>query len=187
DIAGSVEFAKLGQRLLLTMYNYHAPIVAAVNGYALGGGFEMALCCDTIFASKNAKFAFPEVSLGIIPGFGGTQILRRLIGEKNAKYIILSGEMISAEDAYRLNIVSRLYDNQADLINGAIAYAEKVAKNSPKSVELAKKAVNVSFDLSLERGLEYESSLFGVLFTTEDQKEGMKAFVEKRKANFKGN
>ncbi|MCA1928194.1 MAG: enoyl-CoA hydratase/isomerase family protein [Calditerrivibrio sp.] len=187
NLSESVSFAKYGQKLLLSMYNYHAPIVAAVNGYALGGGFEMALCCDVIFASKNARFGFPEVTLGIIPGFGGTQVLRRLVGEKNAKYLILSGEIISAEDAYRMNILSKIYENQADLVAGAINYAEKIAKNSPKSVELAKRAINVSFDLSLERGLEYESSLFGVLFTTDDQKEGMRAFVEKRKAEFKGN
>lgn len=182
----SMAFAKKGQRLLLTMYDYPKPIIAAVNGYALGGGFEMSLCCDMIFASENAKFGLPEVTLGIIPGFGGTQILRRLIGEKSAKYLILSGEIITASEAYRMNIVNRLYSTPEELLKGAVEFASKIAKNSPSSVAYAKKAVNVSFDLPLERGLEFESSLFGTLFNTEDQKEGMRAFIEKRKAEFKG-
>ncbi|MGB9730555.1 MULTISPECIES: enoyl-CoA hydratase/isomerase family protein [Calditerrivibrio] len=182
----SMNFARKGQQLLLTMYNCPKPIIAAVNGYALGGGFEMSLCCDMIFASENAKFGFPEVTLGIIPGFGGTQILRRLVGEKAAKYLILSGEIISAAEAYRMNVVNRLFKTPEEVVSGAVEFAAKIAKNSPSSVAYAKKAVNVSFDLSLERGLEYESSLFGTLFNTEDQKEGMKAFIEKRKAEFKG-
>jgi enoyl-CoA hydratase len=182
----SMGFAKKGQKLLLAMYEYPKPIIAAVNGYALGGGFEMSLCCDMIFASENARFGFPEVTLGIIPGFGGTQILRRLIGEKAAKYLILSGEIIAAADAYRMNIVNRLFKTPEELVNGSLEFAAKISKNSPSSLAYAKKAISNSFDLSLERGLEFESSLFGTLFNTEDQKEGMRAFIEKRKAEFKG-
>ena len=179
------QFALQGQRLMLFMEKMTKPVIAAVNGYALGGGLELALACDVIYASDNARFGFPEVTLGIIPGFGGTQNLARLIGPNRAKELVLSGRMIQAPKAAAWGIVNEVCA-QAELTEKVMAFAREIAKNGQLAVGYAKNAIVNGLNMSKEDGFRYESSLFGVLFATEDQKEGMGAFVEKRKAKFQG-
>jgi enoyl-CoA hydratase len=179
------QFALQGQRVMLYIEKMTKPVIAAVNGYALGGGLELALACDFIYASENARFGFPEVTLGIIPGFGGTQNLARLIGPNKAKELVLSGKMIPAQKALAWGIVNEVCP-QAELADKVLSLARDIAKNGRLGVGYAKNAIVNGLNMSKEDGFRYESSLFGVLFATEDQKEGMGAFVEKRKAEFKG-
>ncbi|MBJ6802582.1 enoyl-CoA hydratase/isomerase family protein [Geomonas propionica] len=178
-------FALQGQRVMLFMEKMSKPVIAAVNGYALGGGLELALACDVIYASDNAKLGFPEVTLGIIPGFGGTQNLSRLIGPNRAKELIYSGRMINAQKALAWGVVNEVVA-QAELAAKALELAREIANNGSLGVGYAKNAIVNGLNMTKEDGFRYESSLFGVLFATEDQKEGMGAFVEKRKAQFKG-
>jgi len=178
-------FAQKGQRVMLFIEKMIKPVIAAVNGYALGGGLELALACDMIYASDNAKLGFPEVTLGIIPGFGGTQNLARLIGPNKAKELVLSGRIIPAQKAQAWGVVNEVFP-QADLAAKAMELAKEIAKNGSVGVGYAKNAIVNGLNMTKEDGFRYESSLFGVLFATEDQKEGMGAFVEKRKAQFKG-
>ena len=179
------QFALQGQRLMLMMEKMTKPVIAAVNGYALGGGLELALACDLIYASENARFGFPEVTLGIMPGFGGTQNLARLIGPNRAKELVLSGRMIPAQKALAWGIVNELCP-QAELVDKVTGLAREIAKNGRLGVGYAKNAIVNGLNMSKEDGFRYESTLFGVLFATEDQKEGMGAFVEKRKPEFIG-
>lgn len=179
------QFALQGQRLMLLIDRMTKPVIAAVNGYALGGGLELALACDLIYASDNARFGFPEVTLGIMPGFGGTQNLARLIGPNRAKELVLSGRMISAQQALTWGIVNELCP-KAELADKVLGLAREIAKNGRLGVGYAKNAIVNGLNMSKEDGFRYESSLFGVLFATEDQKEGMGAFVEKRKPEFIG-
>jgi len=179
------QFGAKGQRVMLFIGNMTKPVIAAVNGFALGGGLELALACDFIYASENAKFGFPEVTLGVIPGFGGTQNLSRLIGPAKAKELVFSGRMIKAEKALAWGIVNEVCP-QAELVPKATSLAGEIVKNGSLSVGYAKNAIVNGLNMSKEDGFRYESTLFGVLFSTEDQKEGMNAFVEKRKAQFKG-
>ncbi|MBU5636241.1 enoyl-CoA hydratase/isomerase family protein [Geomonas sp. Red69] len=178
-------FALQGQRVMLFMEKMSKPVIAAVNGYALGGGLELALACDVIYASDNAKLGFPEVTLGIIPGFGGTQNLSRLIGPNRAKELVYSGRMINAQKALAWGVVNEVVA-QAELAAKALELAREIAKNGSLGVGYAKNAIVNGLNMTKEDGFRYESSLFGVLFATEDQKEGMGAFVEKRKAQFQG-
>ena len=157
---------------------------AAVNGYALGGGCELAMACDVRLASKKAKFGQPEVNLGILPSFGGTQRLPRLVGKGRAKELIFSTDMIDAQEAYRIGLANKVYEPD-ELISKSEEFAKKVMSKSPWGVRLAKASINNGLDVDLEAGLKYESNSFGLCFSTEDQKEGMNAFLEKRKANFK--
>lgn len=179
------QFAQMGQRLILFIEKMSKPVIAAVNGYALGGGLELALACDVIYASENAKFGFPEVTLGIIPGFGGTQNLARLIGPNRAKELVFSGRIIPAAKGLEWGIVNELAP-LAELKEKAVGLAREMAKNGSIAVGYAKNAIVNGLNMTKEDGFRYESSLFGVLFATEDQKEGMGAFVEKRKAKFQG-
>jgi enoyl-CoA hydratase len=179
------QFALKGQRVMLFIEKMTKPVIAAVNGYALGGGLELALACDFIYASENAKLGFPEVTLGIIPGFGGTQNLSRLIGPNKAKEMVLSGKMIPAQKALAWGLVNEVLP-QAELAAKVLEVARDIAKNGRLGVGYAKNAIVNGLNMSKEDGFRYESSLFGVLFATEDQKEGMGAFVEKRKAQFQG-
>jgi enoyl-CoA hydratase len=179
------QFALQGQRVMLLIEKMTKPVIAAVNGYALGGGLELALACDIIYASENAKLGFPEVSLGIIPGFGGTQNLSRLIGPNRAKELVFSGRIIPAQKALAWGIVNELCP-QGELAERAMALAREIVKNGSLGVGYAKNAIVNGLNMTKEDGFRYESSLFGVLFATEDQKEGMGAFVEKRKARFQG-
>lgn len=182
----ALEFARLGQKTLHLMELSNKPYIACVNGYALGGGFEVALSCDIILAQANAKFGFPEVSLGIIPGFGGTQNLSRLTGKLMAKEFIFSAKMIDAVKAKELGIVNEVYQTKEELLSAAKELATQIQKNAPLAVGLAKRAIVDGFNLSKEDGLRYEASLFGVAFSTVDAKEGLSAFVEKRKPNYTG-
>jgi enoyl-CoA hydratase len=156
-----------------------------VNGYALGGGLELALACDFIYASAKAKLGFPEVTLGIIPGFGGTQNLARRIGSAKANELIFTGKIIDAAQAQAWGIVNQLFAPE-ELMPKAMETAAAIAAVGTLGVSYAKNAIANGLNMSKEDGFRYEASLFGVLFATEDQKEGMAAFVEKRKADFKG-
>ncbi|RWR14645.1 enoyl-CoA hydratase-related protein [Siminovitchia fortis] len=161
------------------------PIIGAVHGFCLGGGFELALVCDLLFAADDAKFAFPEINLAVMPGAGGTQRLTKLIGKTKALEWIWGGDMHPAEEAHELGIVNRLYP-KADLIEEALGYAKELAEKPPLAVRLIKEAVNKAVDYPLQEGMFFERKNFYLLFSSEDQKEGMKAFIEKRKPDFKG-
>lgn len=156
------------------------PLIAAVNGFALGGGCELAMMCDIIYAGEKAKFGQPEINLGIIPGAGGTQRLIRSIGKSKAMEMVLTGEMITAQEAEKAGLVARVYPPE-QLLDRAIAKAETIASKSLPSVLMAKEAVQKSFETTLQEGLYIEKRLFHSLFATKDQKEGMKAFADKRK------
>ena len=160
------------------------PIVAAVAGFALGGGCELAMQCDLIIAADNAKFGQPEIKLGVIPGIGGTQRLTRAVGKAKAMDLILTGRMMDAQEAERSGLVARIVP-AAELMNEAMKVAETIAGMSLPSVMAAKEAVNVAFESSLAEGVRFERRVFHSLFATQDQKEGMKAFVEKRKPEWK--
>ena len=179
------DFASKGQRLMLLMGKMRKPVIAAVNGFALGGGLELALACDFIYASEKAKFGFPEVGLGIIPGFGGTQNLPRLIGANRASELIFSGRVITAAKAHEWGIVNEVFAPE-ELLPKALATALEIAGKSPLGVRYAKDALVNGLNMTKEDGFRYESSLFGVLFATSDQREGMGAFIEKRPAEFTG-
>lgn len=160
------------------------PVIAAVAGYALGGGCELAMQCDMIVAAENARFGQPEIKLGVIPGYGGTQRLTRALGKAKAMDLILTGRMINAEEADALGLVSRVVATET-LMDEAMQLAETIAGMSLPSVMMAKECVNRAFESSLEEGLHFERRNFHALFGTEDQKEGMAAFVEKRQPQFK--
>ena len=160
------------------------PIIAAVAGYALGGGCELAMMCDFIIAADNAKFGQPEITLGVIPGMGGSQRLTRFVGKSKAMDMCLTGRMMDAEEAERSGLVSRVVP-QTDLLEETIKIAAKIADLSLPSVIMAKEAVNRSYETTLSEGLRFERRLFHSLFATEDQKEGMAAFVEKRSPSFR--
>ena len=160
------------------------PIIAAVAGFALGGGCELAMMCDTIIAADTAKFGQPEITLGIIPGVGGTQRLTRFVGKAKAMDMILTGRMMEAAEAERAGLVSRVVPAEK-LLAEALAMAERIASLSRPSVMMAKEAVNRAYETTLGEGVKFERRLFHSLFATEDQKEGMAAFIEKRKPAFK--
>jgi enoyl-CoA hydratase len=181
----ALNFSKLGHLALRMIQDFDRPVIAAVNGYALGGGTEIALACDFIYASENARFGFPEVTLGIFPGFGGTQRLPRLIGKGKAKELILTGKVITAQEAYQMGIVNRVFPH-ASLVEETKKVALQIAANGAIGVRLAKSVVDGGFDMDLAEACSLESYAFSLGFSTEDQKEGMTAFLEKRKPNFKG-
>ncbi len=161
------------------------PIIAAVSGYALGGGFELAMTCDMIVASETAKFGQPEINLGIIPGAGGTQRLTRTVGKYLAMEMVLNNRTLSAEEAARFGLVNRVVPPERYL-DEALELAQQIAERAPVAVRIAKEAVNKALETSLTEGLAYERRVFYLLFATEDQKEGMRAFIEKRKPEWKG-
>ncbi|MCI2105342.1 MAG: enoyl-CoA hydratase-related protein [Intestinimonas sp.] len=154
--------------------------IAAVNGYALGGGCEISMSCDIRVAAENAKFGQPECGLGILPGFGGTQRLARLVGKGRAKELIFTCDMIDAQEAYRIGLANKMVP-QAELLDTCKKMAGRVMKNAPFAVSLAKQAINTGMDTDLDSGLKLEANLFGLAFSTEDKKEGMTAFLTKRK------
>lgn len=178
DAFGS-EFIRPWQKVAQT----RKPVIAAVAGYALGGGCELAMMCDLILAADNAKFGQPEINLGTIPGAGGTQRLTRYIGKSKAMEMVLTGRMMDATEAERANLVARVVP-AADLLDEAIRLAETIAEKSQPIVALAKEAVNAAYETTLDQGILFERRLFYATFATEDQREGMQAFSEKRTPNF---
>jgi enoyl-CoA hydratase len=183
--ADAVEFGKLGHAAMSAVDHCKKPVIAAVNGFCLGGGMELALSCDFIYASEKAKLGLPEVNLGLFPGWGGTQRLSRLAGKGVAKELIFSARVISAAEAKDFGIVNKVSAPE-NLMNEVRAVAAEISKKGPIAVQMAKQAVNEGFDLPLPHGLEKEKTMFPKCFTTEDLKEGLAAFLEKRPAQFKG-
>lgn len=181
----SKEAALLGHKVMNAITSSPKPFIAAVNGYALGGGCELALACDIVIASENARFGNPEVTLGIIPGWGATQRLPKIIGEKRAKELLLTGNVITAEEALRLGMVNKVVPLE-ELDRTVEEIALKIAKNAPLAVVAVKQLVNKSFEVSLDAGILLEVEAFSSCFTTEDKDEGIRAFFEKREPKFKG-
>lgn len=177
------ENARRGQALTLRMENCRKPVIAAINGFALGGGLELALACDVRFASDNAKVGLPEVSLGIIPGYGGTQRLPRLVGSGIALQMILQGDPIDAQEALRIGLVNGVFE-QGSLLDEVKKIASRMVSRGPEALALAKQAVRRGAHLSLQDGLELEADLFGIISSTDEMKEGMAAFLEKRKPSW---
>ncbi len=185
DPAAARAFSQRGHRLIPFMEQMKKPIIAAVNGYALGGGLELALACDFIYASEKAKLGLTEVTLGVIPGFGGTQNLPRLIGPNRAKELIFSGRQLTAQQAREWGIVNEVAPAE-ELMPRVMELAQRIARNGMLAVSAAKEAIVNGLNMTKENGLRLEGAVFGLLFDSEDQKEGMRAFVEKRPAAFKG-
>ncbi len=179
-VLGGKTNAQHGQALTTAIESSPKPVIVAINGYALGGGLELALSCDMRFAADSAKLGLPEVSLGIIPGYGGTQRLPRLVGMGNALQMILTGDHIGAEDALRIGLVNAVFP-AAGLLDGVKKIAMRIVSRGPQAVALAKQAARRGADMSLEQGLELEADLFGAISSTEEMDEGLKAFLEKRK------
>jgi enoyl-CoA hydratase len=178
-------FSEIGHAAMALLDRSPIPTIAAVNGYALGGGCEVALACDVRIAAENATFGFPEVGLGILPGMGGTQRLPRLIGPALAKELIFTGRRIGAGEAREIGLVNRVVA-EGEALNAARELAAEISANAPLAVRHAKTAANRSLDVDLVSGLEYEADQFALLFATEDASEGMNAFGEKRKPKFEG-
>lgn len=178
-------FAQRGQSIFHELTLLKIPVIAAVNGFALGGGCELALGCDFIYASENAKFGLPEVSLGLIPGFGGTVRLARAIGQRRARELTYTGNMITASEAHSMGLVNKVFP-QVELITGVLKAVDAILSKAPIALGLAKKSINQAWDMDVEEAQRFEASLFADLFSTEDVKEGTGAFIEKRKAQFKG-
>lgn len=202
----ALTFAELGQGALTRLEELQVPVIAAVNGFALGGGTELALACDIRIASEAAKFGQPEVNLGVIPGFGGTQRLPRCIGPGKAKELIFTGDIIGADKAYEIGLVQQLVggykldengervtdergkpvQHNGPVMEAAMEMAQKIASKGPVAIHFAKSAINEGMDLAIYDGQEFEGDLFSELFETEDQTEGMDAFLNKRTPEFKG-
>jgi len=185
DEASGRKLSATGQTVFKEIEDLPCPVIAAVNGFALGGGLELATACDIRIAAANASFGQPEVNLGIIPGYGGTQRLARLIGQGKAKELIFTGNTIGAEEAFKIGLVEKLVP-QGEALNEALKITAVIATKSPLAIRAAKKAIQSGLDLPLEKGLELEAELFGKLCATEDQKEGARAFLEKRPPHFVG-
>ena len=178
-------FGQLGHAVFRKIELMPQPVIAAVNGFALGGGCELAMACDIRLASESAKFGQPEVTLGITAGFGGTQRLPRIVGSGLASELLFSGNMIDAQEAYRIGLVNHVYPADA-LMDEAMKLANKILGCAPVAVEMSKSAVQRGLNLDIDSGQAYEANVFGFTFSTEDQKEGMTAFLEKRKPDYKG-
>lgn len=183
DVFEGRAFGQLGHEVLSIIENLPQPVIAAVNGFALGGGCELAISCDIRLASSNAKFGQPEVNLGIIPGFGGTQRLPRLIGKGMANELLFSGNIIDAEEACRIGLVNRVVE-QEKLLDECRVLAKAIASRGPAAVRLCKEAVNNGIEIDMKRACKYEIDLFATCFANEDQREGMTAFLEKRGPKF---
>ena len=178
------EFGILGNRVFRKIETLDKPVIAAVNGFALGGGCELSMACDIRIASVKAKFGQPEVGLGITPGFGGTQRLSRLVGMGNAKELIYTAKIINAEEAFRIGLVNKVVEIE-NLMPEAMTMANTIAAQAPIAVKLCKASINRGMQCDIETALMYESEVFGACFSTEDQSEGMAAFLGKRDKEFK--
>lgn len=177
-------FGEKGDAVFRKIELLDKPVIAAINGFALGGGCELAMCCDIRIASAKAKMGQPEVGLGITPGFSGTQRLPRIVGMGVAKELIYTADVINAEEAYRIGLVNKVVEPEA-LMDSALAMAKKIAKKAPIAVKYSKEAINRGMQTDLDSAIAIEANLFGLCFSTEDQKEGMAAFLEKREAVYK--
>ena len=186
DPLGAKGFAQMGHDTINKLQSLPIPVIAAVNGFALGGGTEIAIACDFIYASENASFGQPEINLGLIPGFGGTQRLPRLIGKNRAKELILTGKMISAVEAKEMGLVNTVCSQDA-LMDEVLKVAKIMASKGKVSLRAAKEAVNSGMDVDLKTGCMYEIDAFALCMASEDSKEGTSAFLQKRKPEFKGN
>jgi enoyl-CoA hydratase len=184
EVISAKEFSEKGNRVFRSIETLDKPVIAAVNGFALGGGCELALACHIRMASENAKFGQPEVNLGIIPGYGGTQRLARVVNSARALEMILTGDMFSAEEALRIGLINKIFP-QAELLNKALELADKISSKGQQAIRFALKAVKATDNMSLSEGLSYEASLFALTCGTEDFKEGTSAFLQKRKPDFK--
>lgn len=178
-------FGQKGAAVFRKIETLHVPVIAAVNGFALGGGCELAMACDIRICSDNARFGQPEVGLGIIPGFSGTVRLARLVGMGMAKQLIYTGKAIKADEALRIGLVNEVVP-QADLMNRAMEIANQIAANAPLAVKAAKLCINAEYDMDANEAILYENGIFGRCFATEDQKNGMAAFLNKGKCEFQG-
>lgn len=183
DSPGAARTAQIGQYLTRTIENFPCPVIAAVNGFALGGGCELAMACDIRLASDKAKLGQPEVNLGIIPGYGGTQRLPRLVGRGKAKQLIFTGDMVGADEAKKMGLVDEVYPAE-ELMGKAMEMAKKIAAKSAPSIALAKELINRGPDIPLGAGVMMEKTAFGTNFGYKDAKEGLKAFLEKRPPKF---
>jgi len=179
------DFSVQGHQILSFIEDLGKPVIAAINGFALGGGLEVSMACTIRIASENAQFGQPEVGLGLIPGLGGTQRLARLVGKGKAMEILLTGDMITSEEALRIGLINKVVP-QKTLISEAEAMAQRIMKNGPMAVKYTMDAVHRGLEMSLSEGILYEANLFGLVCSTDDMKEGTKAFLEKREAKFKG-
>ncbi|ABG03348.1 short chain enoyl-CoA hydratase [Rubrobacter xylanophilus DSM 9941] len=179
------EFGRIGTRMMEAIEQAPFPVIAAINGYALGGGLELALACDIRVAAENAVFGFPEVTIGIMPGAGGTQRLPRVIGSGIARELVFTGRMVSAREAKEIGLVNRVV-GEGEALGAAREMARQIAGNAPLAVRSAKIAMNVARNTDLASGIEHEGDLFALLFTTEDAREGLSAFAGRRKPEFKG-
>ena len=180
----ALDFGRLGQEVTMAIEHSPKPVLAAINGFALGGGCEIAMSCHIRYASENAKFAQPEVKLGLIPGWGGTQRLPRIVGKGNATELILGGHMINAHEALRIGLVNKVYPLE-NLIDETVAFAKSLLKNGPDCLASSLKCINNSAEYSMQDGLEIEVETFSKLFGTDETDEGLSAFVEKRKPKFR--
>jgi enoyl-CoA hydratase len=185
DDQSAAKLSRRGQRVFQRLADSTIPTIAAVNGFALGGGCELALACHIRIAASHARFGQPEVKLGLIPGFGGTQRLTRLVGSGVALELVTTGRMIDANEALRIGLVNRVVDSD-ELMSACEALAGEIAQQGPKAVAWAIEAVNRGRELSMDKALELEAELFGSCFTTSDAREGIQAFIDKRSANFGG-
>jgi len=185
DVKGAVHTSMLGLYLMKSIENFPRPVIAAVNGFALGGGCELAMACDIRLASEKAKFGQPEVNLGLIPGYGGTQRLARLVGRGKAKQLVLTGGMVDAREAHRIGLADEVYAPE-ELMDKAMEMAKMIVAKAPVAVSVAKECINRGLDINLSAGCDFEKTAFGTIFGTSDSKEGLTAFMEKRKADFQG-
>lgn len=181
----AVAFSRFGQDIFNKIEQLPKPVIMAINGYALGGGCELAMSGDYRIASETAQLGQPEINLGVIPGYGGTQRLARLVGRDRAKYLIFTGERISADEAYRLGLVDRVVP-AAELMEESLVLARSLAGKAPRALAFAKMAINEGSEMPLEQGIEHEADLFGQAVATEDRREGTSAFMEKRQPRWTG-
>lgn len=185
DVEGGIQLSARGNWLFKSIQNFPKPVIAAVNGFALGGGCELAMACDIRLASEKAKLGQPEVNLGIIPGYGGTQRLSRLVGRGKAMQLVLTGDMINAAEAHRIGLVDEVYPPE-ELMDKAVAMANLIASKAPLAIRAAKECVNRGLDMPLSNGLDFEKISFGAICGSDDKTEGCGAFLEKRKPEFTG-
>lgn len=181
----ALSFAQRGQSIFHELNLLKIPVIAAVNGFALGGGCELALGCDFIYASENAKFGLPEVSLGLIPGFGGTVRMARAVGARRARELTYTGGMITAQEAQAMGLVNKIFP-QSELMNGVMKTVDSMLSKAPLALRAAKLSINQAWDMDVDQAQKNEAQHFAELFSSEDVKEGTGAFIEKRKAVFKG-